>query len=99
MRTALKLRGLASRALPGLVLLASLLLGQAFHEWHHLQDHDCAGEAHCVCSILHTSTLVASETAAPLPVSSVGPTPVVRPAAPLPVVVPTAAIPRAPPAA
>ncbi len=89
----------ASRAFHALVLLVTLLLGATFHEWHHLQDPACTGGPHCVCSVLHSSTLVAAEQSAPMPECPLGPVPVVRSIAPPRSTAPVAASPRGPPEA
>jgi hypothetical protein len=62
-------------ALRATLLVATLLLGGAFHFLHHLQDPACGAgperTSHvCVaCSGLHGSTLVAAETRAPAPIA------------------------------
>jgi len=89
----------ASRAFRAVVLIVTLFLGATFHEWHHLQDPACTGGSHCVCSVLHSSTLVAAETSAPVPECSIGPAPVVAPVAPPRATARATASPRAPPEA
>lgn len=94
----------ATRAFRAMVLVATLLLGGAFHEWHHAIDPHCDGDASstehaCGCAGLHAAALVVAVDGAPLPVRAewVG----VAPAA---LAVPPAAAhalasPRAPPVA
>lgn len=89
----------ASRAFRAVVLIVTLLLGATFHEWHHLQDPACTGGSHCVCSVLHSSTLVASVQSAPAPECAIGPVLVPVPIAPPRTAAPVAAGPRAPPEA
>jgi hypothetical protein len=66
----------AALALRAMLLLATLLLGAAFHGLHHLQDPGCgAGNGRtsheCVaCAGLHSSTLLAATTIAPAPTPS-----------------------------
>ena len=66
----------ASRALRASLLLGVLLLGAAFHFWHHVQDPECGSGREstnhvCVaCSGLHGSTLVADAQPAPAPQSA-----------------------------
>lgn len=59
------------RWLPPVVLLASLLLGAALHEWHHLTDPGCgtrADSAGCWCTNLHASANTVPVTPAPEPI-------------------------------
>lgn len=65
---------LGRRPLAALLLLATLVLGGVFHEWHHLQDPGCGTqqeESHhfCACSGMHASSLVATVVATPSPVT------------------------------
>jgi hypothetical protein len=94
----------ASRALRALLLLGVLLLGAAFHFWHHVQDPACgSGDERtnhvCVaCSGLHGSTLVAAEQPAPAPQSACWTDVPVPPHIAPAFDVPRSAAPRAPPA-
>ena len=93
----------ASRAFRALVLVATLLLGATFHEWHHAMDPQCDGDTHsgqhaCGCSVLHAATLVATAQDAPAPArldwAAFTPAAVAPAAFPAPAL----AAPRAPPA-
>jgi len=62
-----------------LLLLAALILGAVFHEWHHLRDPGCGAEngAHCWCASLHASARPVPATPAPQPALLPAPTPAV----------------------
>ncbi len=64
------------RALAALILLATLIAGEAADARHHLLDASCAGEAsgaparegHCTCANLHAVSLAAAAPVALAPV-------------------------------
>ena len=94
----------ASRAFRALVLVATLLLGETFHEWHHAIDPHCDGNASstehaCGCAGLHAAALVVAADDAPRPIRAewVGVAPVALAAPPAPAH--ALASPRAPPVA
>jgi hypothetical protein len=104
MRSFLRLRTGAPRAVRALVMAAALLVGAAFHEGHHAARPHCDGDAHstehaCGCSVLHAAALVAHAQDVPSPARFDW---LEAPHAPLaaPAVAPSGvAGPRAPPAA
>ena len=65
-----------NRPLAALLLLATLVLGAAFHELHHLQDPGCGTRTEdanhfCPCSGLHASAIASHVAVAPSPVAVV----------------------------
>lgn len=104
MRSTSLLRWGATRAFRALVLVATLFVGTALHEWHHAVDPHCDGDSRstehaCGCAPMHAAALVAESQPAPVPALSIR---VAAPIAPVrrPVAAPRAlAAPRAPPVA
>jgi hypothetical protein len=65
-----------NRPFAALMLLATLIVGAAFHEWHHLQDPGCgtrteASRHFCPCAGLHASAIGSDATVTPSPVAVV----------------------------